>query len=254
MRRPLLIALIVAVAPLAACASVSNVKSSFRDAVRGPDLSPMGHPAEAPQTRDLLSIAASPRESGPQPASANSLWRSGARAFFNDQRASRVGDILTVLINIDDSAKTSNATTATKTSTNTAGVTHFFGLETLLTKVLPKGFDPAQAINTNASLAAAGVGGVTRQEQITLTIAAVVTNVLPNGNLEIEGRQEVRTNNDTRVLTVAGIVRPEDITSTNTILHTQIAEARIDYGGRGDVQAVQKTSGGTALLQRLLPF
>ena len=123
-----------------------------------------------------------------------------------------------------------------------------------MTKVLPKGFDPAQAINTNSSLVAGGAGGVTRQEQIVLTIAAVVTNVLPNGNLEISGRQEVRTNNDTRVLTVAGIVRPEDITSTNTILHTQIAEARIDYGGRGDVEAVQKTSGGTALLQRFYPF
>lgn len=251
MRRPLLIVLLLAAAPLAGCASV---KESVKDAVKGPTLSPMGHPSEAPQTRDVYSIAASARESGPQPASANSLWRSGARAFFNDQRASRVGDILTVLINIDDSAKTSNATTATKTSTNSAGVTNFFGLETLLTKVLPKGFDPAQAINTNSSLVAGGTGGITRQEQITLTIAAVVTSVLPNGNLEISGRQEVRTNNDTRVLTVAGIVRPEDITSTNTILHTQIAEARIDYGGRGDVEAVQKTAGGTALLQRFFPF
>jgi len=251
MRRPLLILLLLTAAPLAACASV---KESVKDAVKGPTLSPMGHPTVPPATRDVYSIAASAREPGPQPASPNSLWRSGARAFFNDQRASRVGDILTVLINIDDSAKTSNATTATKTSTNTAGVTNFFGLETLLTKVLPKGFDPAQAINTNSSLVAGGTGGITRQEQITLTIAAVVTNVLPNGNLEIAGRQEVRTNNDTRVLTVAGIVRPEDITNTNTILHTQIAEARIDYGGRGDVEAVQKTAGGTALLQRFFPF
>jgi flagellar L-ring protein precursor FlgH len=251
MRRPLLILLLLAAAPLAGCTSL---KESVSDAVRGPPLTPMGHPSVALESRDSLSIAASARDPAPQPASANSLWRSGARAFFNDQRASRVGDILTVLINIDDSAKTSNATTATRTSANTAGVTNLFGLETLMTKVLPKGFDPAQAINTNSSLVAGGTGGVTRQEQITLTIAAVVTNVLPNGNLEISGRQEVRTNNDTRVLTVAGIVRPEDITSTNTILHTQIAEARIDYGGRGDVEAVQKTSGGTALLQRFYPF
>jgi flagellar L-ring protein FlgH len=251
MRRPLLVVLLVATAPLAACASV---KTSVNDALKGPTLSPMGHPTVPPATRDVLSIAASAREPGPEPASANSLWRSGARAFFDDQRARRVGDILTVLINIDDSAKTSNATTATKTSANAVGITNFFGLETLLTKILPKGFDPAQAINTNTSLAAGGTGGITRQEQITLTIAAVVTDVLPNGNLEIEGRQEVKTNNDTRVLTVAGIVRPEDITSTNTILHTQIAEARIDYGGRGDVEAVQKTAGGTALLQRFFPF
>ncbi|HEX4198133.1 MAG TPA: flagellar basal body L-ring protein FlgH [Caulobacteraceae bacterium] len=251
MRRPLLIVLLAAAGPLAACASV---KSSVIEAAQGPTLTPMSHPMVPPATRDYLSIAASARDAGPQPASANSLWRSGARAFFDDQRARRVGDILTVLINIDDSAKTSNATTASKTSTNAAGITNFFGLETLLAKVLPPAFNPAQAINTNASLVAAGTGGITRQEQITLTIAAVVTNVLPNGNLEIEGRQEVRTNNDTRILTVAGIVRPEDITSTNTILHTQIAEARIDYGGKGDIAAVQKTPAGTALMQRWLPF
>jgi flagellar L-ring protein precursor FlgH len=134
MRRPLLIVLLLAAAPLVSCATV---KESVRDAVKGPDLSPMGHPTVPPATRDVYSIAASARESGPQPASANSLWRSGARAFFNDQRASRVGDILTVLINIDDSAKTSNATTATKTSANTAGVTNFFGLETLPRRSTP---------------------------------------------------------------------------------------------------------------------
>ena len=198
--------------------------------------------------------AASAREPLPQPASANSLWRSGAREFLGDQRASRVGDILTVLIQIDDSAKTSNATNATKTGTNAVGIPNFLGLESSLGRVLPKAFIPSAAINTNTSLSAAGTGGISRQEQITLTIAAVVTQVLPNGNLVIQGRQEVETNNDTRILTVAGIVRPEDITAANTILHTQIAEARINYGGRGDISAVQKTAGGTALMQRYVPF
>jgi flagellar L-ring protein precursor FlgH len=249
MRRFLLFVLLAAALPLSACTTV-------KEAVRGPTLSPTIDPAVVtPQTADAAAIgAASARIPPPQPASPNSLWRTGARAFFNDQRAGRVGDILTVLINIDDSAKTSNATTATRTDTNTAGITHLLGLETLAKKWLPPAFDPTKAIDTNSSLAAAGKGGVTRQEQITLTIAAIVTQVLPNGNLVIQGSQEVRTNNDTRVLTVSGIVRPQDITATNTILHTQIAEARIDYGGRGDVSAVQKTSGGTALLQRFLPF
>jgi flagellar L-ring protein precursor FlgH len=249
------LALLAAVAlPLAACGSI-------REATIGPNLSPMAYPAaytqggaSQPGAMGLIPINASSREPLPQPASANSLWRTGAREFLGDQRASRVGDILTVLINIDDSAKTTNATNATKTGTNTLGVPHFFGLESTIGKVLPKAFDPANAISTNTAMTAAGSGGVSRQEQITLTIAAVVTQVLPNGNMVIQGRQEVETNAETRVLTVAGIVRPEDITASNTILHTQIAEARINYGGRGDISAVQKTAGGTALMQRYAPF
>jgi flagellar L-ring protein precursor FlgH len=242
-------ALIVAAAPLAACGGA-------HEALYGPGaLSPMGYPAAlVPQGQAVLPISAAAREPLPQPASANSLWRTGAREFLGDQRASRVGDILTVLIEIDDSAKTSNATNATKTSANDIGVPHFFGLESSLGKILPKAYDPSKMITTNSSMTASGNGGVTRQEKITLTIAAVVTQVLPNGNMVIQGRQEVQTNNDTRVLTVAGVVRPEDITASNTILHTQIAEARISYGGTGDVAAVQKTAGGTALLQRYAPF
>jgi flagellar L-ring protein precursor FlgH len=243
------IAVVALAAPLAACGGAS-------EALYGPGkLSPISYPAPlVPQGSNVLPISAVAREPLPQPASANSLWRSGAREFLGDQRASRVGDILTVLIQIDDSAKTSNATTTSKTSTNTVGVPNFFGLESSLGRILPRAFTPSSMINTNSSLTSAGTGGVTRQEQITLTIAAVVTEVLPNGNLVIQGRQEVETNNDTRILTVAGIVRPEDITSANTILHTQIAEARISYGGKGDIAAVQKTPGGTALLQRYTPF
>jgi flagellar L-ring protein precursor FlgH len=249
MRRPHLIFLLAAASPLAACGSA-------HEALYGPgQLSPIAYPAAlVPTSQQVMPISASGRLPLPQAASANSLWRTGAREFLGDQRASRVGDILTVLINIDDSAKTSNATNATKTSTNSEGIPNFLGLQSTLGRILPKAFVPSAAINTNTSLAAAGTGGVTRQEQISLTIAAVVTQVLPNGNLMIQGRQEVKTNNDTRILTVAGIVRPEDITAANTIMHTQIAEARIDYGGKGDIAAVQKVAGGTALMQRFSPF
>ena len=93
-----------------------------------------------------------------------------------------------------------------------------------------------------------------RSEKISLTIAAIVTGVLPNGNMVIQGVQEVRTNTDLRQLTVAGVVRPEDISSANTIRHTQIAEARISYGGRGDISRVQKTPAGQSLLERFSPF
>ena len=244
MRPKSLIALLATLAPLGACSTVST-------AMKGPQMQPMAYPSALVATEQQI---LSSREPAPQPASANSLWRTGARSFFHDQRAARVGDILTVLININDSAAVSNATSADKTSANALGVTNFLGLESTLGKILPKAFTPASAINTSSSMTTKGTGTITRQDQINLTIAAVVTQVLPNGNLVVQGRQEVKTNNDVRELTVAGIVRPEDITSANTVLHTQLAEARISYGGRGDLAAVQKTAGGTALLQRFAPF
>jgi flagellar L-ring protein precursor FlgH len=241
--RPALLAAILL--PLGACTSV-------QEAVKGPNLTPVGYPsALVPQDQHVL---ASVREPLPQPASANSLWRTGARAFFNDQRAGRVGDILTVQIDIDDSAKTTNQTSSSRTAGVTSGVPHFFGLESTLGKILPGAYDPANMIQTNSQSSNAGAGAVNRAEKITLTIAAVVTAVLPNGNLVIQGTQEVRTNTDVRQLTVAGIVRPEDISSTNTIKHTQIAEARISYGGRGDISRVQKTPAGQSLVEKYSPF
>lgn len=245
MRRTLALALLLA--PLAAC-------STIKEAARGPDLTPVGYPAAlVPQNQPMMPMA-SVREPAPQPASANSLWRSGARAFFIDQRAGRVGDILTVQIDIDDKAQTSNSTSSSRTSGATAGAPHLLGLESSLGKLLPGGFDPSTAIETNSASSNAGAGTVSRSEKISLTIAAVVTTVLPNGNLVIQGTQEVRTNAELRQLTVAGIVRPEDISSANTIRHTQIAEARISYGGRGDISRVQKTPAGQALVERFSPF
>jgi flagellar L-ring protein precursor FlgH len=238
---------LAALSPLAACSSVS-------EAVKGPELAPVGYPAAlVPREQQTLPLS-SAREPLPQPASANSLWRVGARAFFNDQRASRVGDILTVQIDIDDSAKTVNSTQSSRTSGMKAGVPHFLGLESSLGRILPGEFDPANALETNSTTSNAGAGAVNRSEKISLTIAAVVTAVLPNGNMMIQGTQEVRTNTDVRQLTVAGIVRPEDISSANTIRHTQIAEARISYGGRGDISRVQKTPAGQSLLEKFSPF
>ena len=142
----------------------------------------------------------------------------------------------------------------TRTSNTQAGVSNFLGLESSLGKILPGGFDPANAIGTNSTFSNNGGGSVSRSEKISLTIAAVVSQVMPNGNMVIQGTQEVRTNAELRQLTVAGIVRPEDISSANTIKHTQIAEARISYGGRGDISRVQKTPAGQALVERFSPF
>jgi flagellar L-ring protein precursor FlgH len=240
MRTPALAASALVLAALAGCSSV-------HEAVSGPKMGPMAYPA-ALVGESQVNLA-SARIPAPSPPTANSLWRTGARTFFNDQRAGRVGDILTVLVTVNDSAKTSNTTNTSLTTNNAMGVPNFFGLESSLGKVVP-----GKLITTDTASTSAGAGGVNRAEQINLTIAAVVTEVLPNGNMVIQGTQEIKTNNDVRQLTVAGIVRPEDITSANTILSSQIAEARINYGGRGDVSAVQKTPAGTALLQRFWPF
>lgn len=229
---------------LAGCGSV-------REAVTAPRMTSMAYPAALTPTRQEVLEA---RDDSPRPASANSLWRSGARAFFHDQRASKVGDILTVSIDIADSAKVQNSTSTSRKSDNNLGVPHLFGLESSLGKILPKAFDPTNAISTTSANTSDGAGSVNRSEAISLTIAAIVTTVLPNGNLVIEGRQETRINAELRELTIAGIVRPEDITSTNTIKHTQIAEARISYGGQGDLSRVQKTPAATALIQKFSPF
>jgi flagellar L-ring protein precursor FlgH len=240
MRTRFAVAALILLAPLGACSTV-------KEAVRGPELAPVGYPAAlAPMDQKIIAVSA--------PPTANSLWRTGARTFFNDQRAGKVGDILTVLINIDDSAKTTNSTSSSRTSGVTAGVPHLLGLESSLGKILPGGFDPANALSTNSKTTNDGAGAVNRAEKISLTIAAVVSAVLPNGNLVIQGTQEVRTNTEIRQLTIAGIVRPEDIAANNTILHTQIAEARINYGGRGDISRVQKTPAGQSLIERFSPF
>jgi flagellar L-ring protein FlgH len=243
------LAVIVALAALAAPQLAAA--GGIMDAIRGPRMGPMAYPtALVGATQPVLS---SVREPLPEPPTANSLWRVGARTFFNDQRAGRVGDILTVNISISDSAKTQNTSNAGLTSNNAIGIPNLFGLESTLGKLIP-GSDPSKLITTTTANSSTGTGGVNRAEQISLTMAAVVTQVLPNGNLVIQGSQEVKTNDEVRQLTVAGIVRPEDISSSNTINSSQIAEARINYGGRGDISAVQKVPVGTSLLQRFWPF
>lgn len=224
--------------------------STAMEAVRGPELAPIGYPAALIPVQQ----AYMPPPQARQAASSNSLWRTGARTFFGDQRARRIGDILTVTINIDDRAQTQNTTDRSRSNNISGGVSNLFGLENSIGRAFPGGFDPANMVGMGGSSTANGTGSVSRSEKVSLTIAAVVTEVLANGNMVIQGRQEVRTNREVRELTVAGIVRPEDISSANTIDHTQIAEARISYGGRGDISRVQATPAAQSLLERFSPF
>jgi len=240
MRKVLILAVASSALALGACSTITET-------VKGPELAPIGYPsALVPVEQAYLPT--------PTPASANSLWRTGARSFFGDQRARRVGDILTVNIDINDRAQTQNSTQRARSNNASGGVTNFFGLENSLGRAFPGGFDPAKMIGTEGESNASGSGSVNRSERVSLTVAAVVTAVMPNGNMVIQGRQEVRTNREVRELTVAGIVRPEDISSANTIAHTQIAEARISYGGRGDISRMQAAPAAQSLVERFSPF
>lgn len=238
---------------LTAAALALGACSTAVEAVRGPELAPIGYPAALVPTSQVY-LPSPEQQRADRAASANSLWRAGARTFFGDQRARRIGDILTVNIDIDDRAQTNNSTNRSRTNEASGGVTHFFGLENSLGRAFPGGFDPANMVGMEGETNATGSGSVNRAEKVSLTIAAVVSDVLPNGNLVIQGRQEVRTNREVRELTVAGIVRPEDISSANTINHTQIAEARISYGGRGDISRMQATPAAQSLVERFSPF
>ncbi len=183
---------------------------------------------------------------------ANSLWRNGSRAFFKDQRAARIGDILTVTVNITDKANIANETQRSRSSKEDSGITDFAGSKLLTgpaASVLP-----GKLLTTDSSSSSDGKGSVNRQEALRTNVAAVVTQILPNGNLVVEGKQEIRVNFEIRELIVAGIVRPEDIQSDNTIDSSKIAQSRIAYGGRGQISDVQQPRYGQQVMDILLPF
>lgn len=182
----------------------------------------------------------------------NSLYRTSAKGFFKDERAHRVGDILTVTVTINDSAKLSNQTQRNRSSTNSAGMGGIFGAA--VNNIAQGSFDPSAAIDLSSGTKDTGNGSVNRSEALETSVAAVVTQVLPNGNLVIEGRQEVRVNFEVRDLIVAGIVRPSDIQNNNTIPSAKIAEARISYGGRGQITDVQQPRYGQQVMDAILPF
>jgi flagellar L-ring protein precursor FlgH len=188
-----------------------------------------------------------------QPAaySPNSLWRNGSRAFFKDQRAHQVGDILTVKVNFTDKANIANETQRTRTNKEDSGIDNFFGKSKV---PIMNSAVPTRIFSADSSSATDGKGSVQRQEALSTNIAGVVTQVLPNGNLVIEGKQEIRVNFEVRELIVAGVVRPEDIESDNTIDSSKIAQARIAYGGRGQITDIQQPRYGQQVLDVLLPF
>jgi len=183
----------------------------------------------------------------------NSLFSNEAKGFFKDQRAHRVGDILTVTVTIDDSAQMSNTTNRSRTSSSESSVGGVLG-SIFGGKVPLADVEASGKVATSGDLSDGGSGSVNRKESLETQVAVVVTQVLPNGNLVIEGRQEVRVNFEVRDMIVAGVVRPEDVQSDNTIPSSKIAEARISYGGRGQITTVQQPRYGQQVVDAIMPF
>lgn len=191
----------------------------------------------------------------PQPATPEmgSLWVPGSKQFFKDSRAHAVGDIITVTVAENASAASSGGTSSSKTHTQQAGINNLLNLDRhLIERGLPLG--DTSLIDTTSNRAFGGNAKTNRTDTLTASIAAVVTQVLPNGLLVIQGQREVMVNYEKQMLTLQGIIRPEDITSGNSIPSTKIAEARIAYSGKGLVDENQSAQYGVRWLDKILPF
>ncbi len=234
----------IATSLLSGCAALDRI----RNIGQPPPLSAVNNPTARPGYKpvQMPMPAAQPASYNP-----NSLWRNGSRAFFKDQRAHQIGDILTIKVNITDKANIANDTKRTRTNVENSGIDDFFGKSKIPIMNAPVG---SRIFTADSNASSEGKGSVDRSEALQTNVAAVVTQLLPNGNLVVEGRQEIRVNFEIRELIVAGVVRPEDIESDNTINSTKIAQARIAYGGRGQITDVQQPRYGQQVLDVILPF
>lgn len=223
--------------------SLSGCGGYPTDYMRDPSMTPVGSGLVAAKRRADEDAAANALES------THSQQLPGpAVNLYTDQRVSKVGDIVTVVIAINDKAQIDNSTDRSKSATSEFDVD--WGFSTGSASSQPSKIT-AGATSTSSTQ---GQGNIGRQEQIQVSVAAVVTEVLPNGNLVISGSQEVRVNYELRQLTVAGVVNPTDVSRSNTIAYDRIAEARISYGGRGRLTEVQQPNWGQELYDFVKPF
>lgn len=229
---------------LSACGQLSQVG-------RAPEFSPL----EGSYQHHAMYSSSLPEDAVPDGATdASSLWAAGRTSLFGDRRAVRRGDILTVVIEIDESAEISNTTGRKQSGTEKMGLPSLFGIPQRVDRDMPTGSSMAEAVATSSTSTYSGNGSVARNEKLTLRVAATVVEELPNGVLRIEGQQEVRVNFELRELMVAGYVRPVDISRQNEITYDKIAGARISYGGRGQITDVQQPRYGQQVADILLPF
>lgn len=235
-------AVLVTAAGLSAC---SNPREAFD---RDPQLTDMSITGGSIPEATNVQVPMPPPEAPPtyHRAEAASLWERGSGGgFFADQRAARVGDILTIDISIDDRAQLRNATQRERSGSGSASAPSLLGLGNLPT---------GEIIDIDSSFEASGSGSINRRESIELKVAALVVQLLPNGNLVVAGRQEVKVNQEMRELRVAGIIRPQDIRMNNSIPYEKVAEARITYGGQGQLSRQQQRSYGEDVIDVILPY
>lgn len=234
---------------LGACASTGE---SIREH-RNPQLSGLAvTPQAIPEASNIdIPMPAPALKAPPKRAEAASLWQADG-GFFGDQRAARVGDILTVLIDINDEAELSNKSSSSRSGGTSLDSSVFLGLEKTLSDKL--GLESGPLVDLSSQSSARGNGAIGRSEQIRLKVAAMIVRVLDNGNLVVAGRQEVKVNNEMRELRVAGIIRPADIEMNNSIPYDRIAEARITYGGKGQLSQAQQPRYGAVALDAVLPY
>ncbi|MGJ8611733.1 MAG: flagellar basal body L-ring protein FlgH [Octadecabacter sp.] len=230
---------------VSACSRLSEVGSP-------PDFTP---PAASPEATAMMTygitnelLATQPREDSP------SLWTGDRGSLLGDRRALQRGDILTVVIEIDDSASISNSTDRSRSGSESMSVPSLFGIPERIDETLPDGASLSSAVDLTSSSSFDGDGSVSRNEQLELRIAATITDVMPNGVLVIQGTQEVRVNFELRELLVSGFVRPEDISRQNEITYDKLASARISYGGRGQISDFQQPRYGQQVADVVLPF
>lgn len=231
-------------AALAGCGKLEQVG-------RAPDFSGL----EGSDQHYAMYSTAMPDDAVPTTAAdASSLWTGGTQSLFGDRRAAQRGDILTVVIEIDDSASISNSTGRSRNGKQSGGIPVLLGIPQRLNENLPEGASMGDAFDMDSSSTFKGQGSVSRNEKLTLRIAVTVIEELPNGVLKIEGQQEVRVNFEMRELIVTGYVRPTDISRQNEITYDKIAGARIAYGGRGQITDVQQPTYGQQVADIVMPF
>ncbi len=218
---------------------------------KAPEMAKISNPMADPNYQPVSLPMPTPKNTAKQN---NSLWQSSRTTFFEDQRGNDVGDIITVMIDIKDKATIKNETDRSRISDEKSGLNSLLGYEQALNAILPEAVNNANLAEFDSASTHKGTGQIKRDDKINLRMAALITQILPNGNMVIHGKQEIRVNFEKRLLQVDGVVRPEDISVNNTVSYDQIAEARIIYGGEGQINDMQQPRYGQQLYDILFPF